>query len=222
MEELPDSDSFAKKAEVFVFRFRYPLLIILLGLILIGLGAFFVKTSGNSNPKGIEVLNSTTESQKMQIFVEVGGAVISPGVYTFENSARVEDLLIRAGGFSENADREFIEKNLNRASKLLDGQKVYIPTREEISENKVNHSDVLSANTSQVYQNGSFVTNSENGTLVNINNASLDVLDKLPGIGPVYGQKIIDQRPYSNIEELNSRSIIPKSTFEKLKNLITI
>lgn len=222
MEELPDPVSFAKKAEDFVLRFRYPLLIILLGLILIGIGAFFVKSSSRNNSQAIEVLESTTVSPETQIFAEVGGAVIKPGVYSFDKNARVEDLLAKAGGFLEDADTDWVAKNLNRAAKLVDGQKVYIPTIEETTNNETNQSEVLSANTSGVYQTGSFAISGQNTGLTNINSASLDELDKLPGIGPVYGQKIIDQRPYSNIDELNTKKVVPKNTFEKIKNMITI
>ncbi len=218
MEELPESLGLARKAEEYLFRFRYPILIILLGLILIGVGLFFVKSNKISSPSGIEVLKPTTTPLSTKIFVEVGGAVISPGVYSFDSSARVEELLVRAGGLSENADRLFVEKNINRAAKLSDGQKLYIPSKDE----EYKQSDVLSANTSVVYQSGSNDQNPQNSTLVNINTASLSDLDKLPGIGHVYAQKIIDQRPYSSTEDLQNRSIVPKSTFEKIKSQITI
>lgn len=218
MEELPESESLAKKAEEYLFRFRYPVLITLLGLILIGVGAFFVKSNKISSSSGIEVLKPTTTPQNTKIFVELGGAVVFPGVYSFDSTARVEELLIKAGGLSENADREFVEKNINRAAKLSDGQKFYIPSKDE----EYKQSEVLSANTSVVYQSGSNDQNAQNSTLVNINTASLSDLDKLPGIGPVYAQKIIDQRPYSSIEDLQNHSVVPKSTFEKIKNLITI
>ena len=58
--------------------------------------------------------------------------------------------------------------------------------------------------------------------LVNINTSSLGELDKLPGIGQVYGQKIIEQRPYSNIEEILTKEVLPKNVFEKIKDKISL
>ena len=80
----------------------------------------------------------------------------------------------------------------------------------------------VSANNPEGYQSVSPVLGVENQGLVNINTASFEQLDKLPGIGQVYGQKIIEQRPYSNAEDLLNRKILPKSTFEKIKNLISV
>ena len=58
--------------------------------------------------------------------------------------------------------------------------------------------------------------------LININTASLQELDTLPGIGPVYGQSIVEHRPYSNIEELMSKGALKKNVYEKVKDLVTI
>lgn len=58
--------------------------------------------------------------------------------------------------------------------------------------------------------------------LININSASKEELESLVGIGPKYAQKIIEQRPYSNINELTDRKIIPVSTFNKIKDKIII
>lgn len=224
MDQLPEEgeqDSLNKKIEEFVFRFRYPLLVTLVGVILIGLGAFFVKTSTSSQKPSIEVLESATVAQTTEITVEVAGEVENPGVYKFSSGSRIEDALLSSGGLSKNADRIWVEKSLNRAAKLLDGQKIYIPSVEENQDNP-NQSTVLSANVEGVYQNGSSTFSTNSSGLTNINTADLGELDKLPGIGPVYGQRIIDQRPYSTIEELTTRDILPKSTFEKIKGKIAV
>lgn len=224
MEPLPEDSGEKlnlKKLEEFVLHFRFPILITLVGIILIGLGAFFVKTSTGPQKSGIEVLQSTTDNQDAEITVEVAGEVVSPGVYKFLNGARVDDALVLAGGLSSGADRSWVDKSLNRAAKLFDGQKIYIPNSEE-TQNLSNQSDVLSANTGGVDQSVSSTFLAQDNGLTNINQASFDELDKLPGIGPVYGQRIIDQRPYSNVEELLSRDILPKSTFEKIKDKISV
>ncbi|MHA2055880.1 MAG: ComEA family DNA-binding protein [Candidatus Hodarchaeales archaeon] len=55
-----------------------------------------------------------------------------------------------------------------------------------------------------------------------MNTATLKELDSLPGIGPVYGQSIIEHRPYSTVEELLSKDALKKSTYEKVKDLVTV
>jgi competence protein ComEA len=56
--------------------------------------------------------------------------------------------------------------------------------------------------------------------LVDINTASAFELDKLPGIGPSYASKIIQNRPYRATNELTDRKIIPRPTYDKIKDMI--
>src|SRR5205085_1673286 len=65
------------------------------------------------------------------IKVDISGAVNSPGVYSLPSSARVEDAIKTAGGFSETANGGYISKSLNLSQKLSDGQKIYIPVSGE-------------------------------------------------------------------------------------------
>jgi competence protein ComEA len=207
MSELPGPNF-----EEFFFKYRYYFLILLSGLILIGFGAFFWQNKLHLSSNNIEVLEGTTGAQETSfLVVEIVGAVEKPGVYKLAAGSRVDDLLVAAGGFSADADRSWVDKNINRAAKLSDGQKVVIQ-----------QSGVLSAENSGTHQSVSSVGGSGQQNLININTASLSELDKLPGIGPVYGQNIIDHRPYSKIEELTEKGILGKSVYEKIKNLITV
>jgi len=189
------------------------IVIILLGLILVGFGVFLFKTGVFNNNTKVEVLNSTTETQNssQEIVVEIAGSVEKPAVYKLPQNSRVDDLLIVAGGLSVDADRGWVEKNINRASLLKDGQKIYIYSQSEVG----------SAKESGGIKLDQVVLGASDSHLVNINTASLSELDKLSGIGPVYGQRIIDGRIYSNVEELVKKDIIPQKTYDKIKNLIT-
>ena len=85
--------------EIF-FKYRYPLLILLVGLILILSGVFIVKGGLVSSSTKVEVLSSTTSGQvNGEIAVEVAGEVLTPGVYRLPMGSRGEDLLIISGGF---------------------------------------------------------------------------------------------------------------------------
>ena len=187
----------------------------LVGLSLIGFGVLCFKIDMFSSGDKVEVLSSTKDSQNTQqdIVVEISGAVEKAGVYKLPNGSRVNDLIIVAGGISADANREWIDKNINKASKLSDGQKLYIYHSDEISAKsdggiKLDHQVLGSSN--QI-----------NDNLVNINTASQSILEKLNGIGPVYATNIIEHRPYSNVEELVSKGAITKKVLEKIKNDIT-
>jgi competence protein ComEA len=56
--------------------------------------------------------------------------------------------------------------------------------------------------------------------LLDINSATKEELEKLPGIGTAYSQKIINGRPYSKKDQLVSKNIIPQATYDKIKDLI--
>ncbi|MBI3443334.1 helix-hairpin-helix domain-containing protein [Candidatus Woesebacteria bacterium] len=206
-----------KNWEEFLFRFRYPILAFLVGIILLGLGFFLTKNGTNLSGTKVEVLEATTEGQEASSFVvvEIAGQVEKPGVYKLPSGVRIEDLLIVSGGLSQNADRVWVEKSLNRAAKLSDGQKIYIPMVGE-------HSDSLSAKNSGIYQNISSSFSDQGSGLVDINRATLKELDALPGIGQVYAQNIIEHRPYSSIGELLSKGVLKKSVYEKIKDKIVV
>ena len=197
--------------EDFIFRNKIAVAILLVGVVLLGAGVIVSKQFVSSDK--VEVLQGTTEAQEPppEIVVEVAGQVVNPGVYKFAQGVRIDDVLIAAGGLSATADRPWIDKNLNRAAKLTDGAKIYIPSINQQS---------TSSSASGV--GGVQTVSSPRGSgLVNINSASQSELEELPGIGPVYAQSIIEHRPYSTIEELLSSGALKKSTYEKLKDSVS-
>lgn len=161
-----------------------------------------------NNPKPEITLEQSPKLDSKQkdeqgIFVDIEGAVVKPGVYKLKTDSRIQDVLIAAGGLSQDADRSYVEKKLNLAQRLSDGLKIYVP---KISEG--NSMSLIQQDTGQ--------------TLININTASIPELDSLPGIGNVTAQKIIDGRPYGAIEELLNKKAVNSSVYEKIKEKISV
>ncbi len=141
------------------------------------------------------------KAPEQKVIVDIQGAVLNSGVYQLTSESRVVDALAAAGGMSEDADRQWIEKNLNLAKKVSDGLKIYIPRAGE---------RILSEQGIEL-----------NGPVININTASATDLESLPGIGAVTANNIIDGRPFTQIEDLLSRKIVGESTFKKIKDKIS-
>lgn len=183
------------------------------GVIFLGIGIFQIFTSHSSNSKSefkstAEIAGAATQSSSLtEIKVDVEGEVVHPGVYSLPYNSRVQDAILAAGGFSTSANKELIQKTVNLAQKVVDGQKIYIPSS---SQGTVSAPDDASSSTSV------------NGGLISINSGTVQDLDSLPGIGAVTAQKIIDNRPYSNLDDLVVKKAVGKATFEKIKDMITL
>lgn len=190
--------------------YKIPIILSLIGFLFLIAAA--VSLIGSSMKKSEIVFSSATDSGQMTITVEIAGAVLLPDVYTMEEGSRINDLLVKAGGLSAYADRGWVEKSVNKAAKLTDGSKIYIPKSGEISSGK---SSSLSNLTSQSNLLGIV------SQKVNINSASQTDLEKLPGVGPVTAAKIISGRPYQSAEDLKSKKIVGNALFDKIKDLIT-
>lgn len=144
------------------------------------------------------------------VVVDVGGAVIEPGVVELDAGSRVADAIEAAGGLATDADCT----TLNQAQLLQDGQKVYVP-----KEGEIDASGALVDSSTQ--EAGQVAT-----ALVNINTATLEELDALPGVGPATAQAIIDDReangPFASVEDIMRVSGIGEKKYEKLKGSICI
>ncbi len=212
-----EPESRLSKLQGWALSNRWALSVAGLGVAFMLVAIFTLNTDMFKGEK-VEILGSSSQlrqgsdgqaSLENKITVEIAGEVQKPSVYELKSVDRVEQLLVISGGFTAIADREWVEKNLNRASKLTDGQKIYIPKKGEISPS-------LSQSSSQG------VGLPAQRALVNINSASLAQLDALPGIGAVRAQSVISNRPYMAIDELLSRKVLPSSVFNKVKDQITI
>lgn len=204
---------------------KYALEIILLTLALIITISALVIYAKNGLSANEEI--ETDSSGQSKIFVDVSGAVKKPNVYEIEFGARLKDLINKAGGLSEEADIIFFNRNFNLARIVTDQEKVYVPSALEIgngifiqNQQTLDYaSPVSTANLpSQLTQTDLGLNSNE---IININSATLEELDQLPGVGEVTANKIIANRPYSTIEELLSKKIVNKSVYDKINSLIS-
>lgn len=150
------------------------------------------------------------------IKVYICGQVLNPDVYEVEEGLRIVDIIDLAGGASEEACLEII----NLAGEVFDGQRIYIPSREEVEKNS--SSFFSSDNYPNGDTNNMFVAN----RIVNINYAGKRELESLPGIGPITAQSIIDYRTecglFKNKEDLKKVNGIGEKKYEKIKELIRV
>lgn len=193
-----------------ISRYKIPFVLSVLGIVLVIGGVvtsgFFAKPKSSPNYPKQNLVNSPTASVASEFKVDISGAVLSPAVYDLPSDARVEDVVKIAGGFSPDANAEFISKSLNLSQKISDGMKIYIPFTGESITSAVSGGQVAGASSG----------------IVNINTGSESELDSLPGVGSVTAQKIITGRPYSSIDDLKDKKIVSSSTFTKIKDQITV
>lgn len=136
-------------------------------------------------------------------------------MYTFAAGDRISTALEKAGGYTDEADTEWVSRTINRAAKLTDGMKLYIKSVGE-------QSDGESANKSSgVYGVSDEEVEGQKG-MVSVNTASQKELETLSGIGQSYAQKIIDHRPYSALEELVTKGAIGQKLLDKIKDQLSL
>lgn len=160
------------------------------------------------------------------IFVYVCGAVNTPGVYELEAGARLYEAIARAGGVREDG----AEESINQAQAVSDGERLYIPTDEEVRQGLDAYLLSGSAGGDAAAGSQSAVpggpSGSSAGGKVNINTASREELKTLNGIGDTRAGSIVVYResngPFGSIEDLMKVEGIKEGVFNKLKDDITV
>jgi competence protein ComEA len=156
-----------------------------------------ISKNGNSEIKVVKGISDT----KNTIYVDIEGAVSKPGVYELPQNSRMVDALRACNGLIDTADKYMVAKSFNLAKTVVDEEKIYIPFLEE----------------REIY----VPENISQGT-TGINSASSTQLELIPNIGPKTAQKIIENRPYSSIEELLLKKVVGEKTFEKIKDYLVL
>ena len=199
---------------------------------------------------GKEVEEEEIETEKIKVYVV--GEVKNPSVVTIEKGQIIEDAVLLAGGFTENADVE----NINLAYVLTENVMLQIRPKKDISEKDISEKDIsekdisekdvpekesIPQNTSEeksdkiftginiVSDSGGAVVGENTESLnlkININTASKEQLTELPGVGPAIADNIIAFRQengrFEKIEDIMNVSGIGDAKFKRLKDLITV
>ncbi len=151
------------------------------------------------------------------LVVDVGGAVLNPGLYRLAPGSRVGDAIEAAGGFGPRVDAQRASAELNLAALLADGERVRVPSRDDPT--PVGPAPDGAGGTAGGGTGGA------GGGLVDLNTATAAELDALPGIGTILAGRIIDARteqPFRSVDELRERGILGPSTFAKVRDLVTV
>lgn len=174
--------------------------VVVVGLfIALGVGAFALKWQPAAE---IVIQPPPPTATPSPVRVYVSGAVVNPDVYTLDADSISQDALNAAGGATEDADLE----RVNLAQSLQEGQHLHFPHVGEPST-----SDTVDAGISGP---------------VNINTATQEELEALPGIGPALAERIVAYRqengPFEQIEDIQNVSGIGGATFENIRDQITV
>ncbi|WP_171910709.1 helix-hairpin-helix domain-containing protein [Rossellomorea aquimaris] len=187
---------------------------------------FYFLNSSDGQPEGNGLNSMTIEAKDLEVeggeapsdkasepvdesvYVDVKGEVKKPGLYEVKKGERLKSVIDRAGGFTAKADSKLI----NLAIKVTDEMLIYVPGEGEAA-----------AQVPFIQENAA--SPGEDGK-INLNEASQEDFETLPGIGPAKAAAFVQYRdengPFTRIEDIKDISGIGDKTFEKLKELIFV
>ena len=159
-----------------------------------------------------EIVNASEKvAEKYPIYIT--GEVNNPGIYHVEENSYVYEVIEMAGGFTEEAAKSY----LNLAAKVNRESHIFVPN--------INDSEIEVLTKFSGITNLGSTNESLDNKLVNINNASVEELKTLPGIGQAMAERIITYRKesgsFKSKDELMTINGIKESKFNKIKDLIT-
>ena len=222
------------------FKYRYRKQIILGIIILIIIGSITAFTVyklkiNKKKPKDEIVINKTKleKSDKEEYIekyqVDIKGEINSPGIYKVDINSRVMDVIMLAGGLTDNADTSVI----NLSKKVIDEMVIIVYSKDQVAnfkevkelEKQVNNK-CLEPDENSLINNACIETNTNITSKISINNASLEELMTLTGIGESKAKEIISYREanglFQQIEDITKVPGIGESLFAKIKENITL
>jgi competence protein ComEA len=204
-------------------RNRYVLAVVTGGLAGIILLLFFLLMRGQ---RDTIILQVQPVSDPLAVQVYVGGEVSSPGLYSLRRGSRVADAVTLAGGLLPAADTATI----GMAAMLEDADQIFVPARRPTPQPAAQVIPIatplpVASDATALPELPTQLPPEESGP-VDINTAPIDVLDRLPGIGPVIAGRIVEYRlahgPFQTLEELEQVAGISMRMVEELRPLVTL
>lgn len=165
-------------------------------------------------------IEDNIENEKRKIVIHITGQVKNPGLVYLDEGARIADAIKEAGGSTKDAALD----KVNLAYVLEDGQKIYIPNKnEKISEIQY----IITDSGENVLKDTGKESNVKGGIKkVNINSANQEELETLPGVGPALAVRIIEYRnsngKFEKVEDVQNVKGIGDSKFTNIKEHICI
>ena len=156
-------------------------------IILVGRGMMASSTKEKvmvTNAVNTTRVEETTTMMPQNCYVDIKGEVLRPGVYEFSCESRIQEVIKKAGGFTEEAD----ETKINLAQKISDQMQIIVPNLHSKQEG-----GVTEGNSEKGSSTNTSVSNSKQGT-ININTATLEELQTIKGIGKKKAEAILQYR----------------------------
>lgn len=200
---------------IYMPMYKKALCILLLIALISGGGVFYNQFTNKE--KTIETPSTDiTENIPVndEVTIYVSGEVNSPGVITLDSNCRIKDAIIACGDFTPLADKN----SVNLAQKVTDGMQIKVSALSQNQNDKTDDNAILNEGTNN--------KSTQNTTMVNINTASKEELDTLPGVGPATADKIIEYREtngqFNSIEDIKNVRGIGEAKFSKMQSRIQI
>ena len=187
-------------------------------IILVGRGMMASPTKEKvmvTNAVNTTRVEETTTMMPQNCYVDIKGEVLHPGVYEFSCESRIQEVIKKAGGFTEEAD----ETKINLAQKITDQMQIIVPNLHSKQEGGVTEGNSEKGNMSNTTP-----SNSKQGT-VNINTATLEELQTIKGIGKKKAEAILQYRKehgaFRTKEDLLQVKGIGKKALEAIESQVT-
>lgn len=205
-----------------IFKDKKFVIIIVLIISMLG-GIFYYVKNDNKVSEDVVLVTKKVSSTKVsnkKMYVDIKGSVKNPGVYEFKENDRVIDAINYAGGLNKYANTS----NINLSQKLSSEMVIYVFSNKEIEDgSKVSScSTICEVNVIEV---NNCVDENNSSDKVNINNATLEELMTLTGIGESKAKNIIayrEKEKFKTIEDIKNISGIGDVLFEKIKDRIVV
>ena len=219
-----------KKKKLLDWKLILFIILAVVGLLAIASGLYFLVSISNemafiktasikiSSEVAPNASSSTQLASASQIYVDLAGAIKNPGLYSLDSGSRLATVIKKAGGFSDQADQEYVAKELNLAEKLQDGDKIYIISKRE-KEYEQTAQEFCGQFFAQLDSNQSQLDSQQ---LVSINQASIEDLQSLDGIGEKRAEDIVENRPYQQISDLISNQVLTETIFNNIQNQLKL